>query len=238
MSDIPLSVVGFLIIWGLLFFSPVWIFIFRRASKALHDSGIYIKPLGEYGQMATLVAITLILGIASIDVISNFLPALTEGDLVWDSYDVTLYDNGTMSERIVTDVSTSGEYQMLYRYWDDSLYYKGQATSGTYPCIEFASSSVPPDTTGYMVDANHVVFTVGGLQYADYIGSKAYSNELGAYNPSYYDEGMYPMEFDYVLHPPVQYDDRNAHLNLKFFREHPAIRHMNITIYSSHSAKP
>ena len=38
------------------------------------------------------------------------------------------------------------------------------------------------------------------------------------------------MEFSYVLHPPVQYDDQYAHINIKFMQDHPAIKNVHIVI--------
>ena len=67
------------------------------------------------------------------------------------------------------------------------------------------------------------------------LAARAWADETRQRRPAAANNaGTYPMEFTYVLHPPVQYDGNYAHLNLKFFREHPTIRHVNITIYSKY----
>ena len=46
------------------------------------------------------------------------------------------------------------------------------------------------------------------------IGSLADTDEIGIFNPDYYAAGTYTVGYTYVVHPPVEYDTANDHLNL------------------------
>jgi len=48
------------------------------------------------------------------------------------------------------------------------------------------------------------------------IGNLAENNEVGIFKPDYYNAGSYTVAYTYILHPPVEYDTTNSHLNLKF----------------------
>ena len=140
-----------------------------------------------------------------------------------------MYDNGTLVEQITSDVTSNGEYHMLYRYWTDPLYISPSNT-GT-PHIDFISLSAPAGTVGYAVGSDRSIYaTSDNAADRSYILGQANDNELGAYDPSGFDAGIYPMEFSYVLHPPVQYDDQYAHINIKFMQDHPAIKNVHIVI--------
>ena len=52
-------------------------------------------------------------------------------------------------------------------------------------------------------------------QSRDRIESLAEYNEVGIYNPAYYDAGEYTSEYTYVVNPPLEYDATTTHLNLK-----------------------
>ncbi|GAH61967.1 unnamed protein product, partial [marine sediment metagenome] len=60
------------------------------------------------------------------------------------------------------------------------------------------------------------------------IGDLAYRNEAGSYNPNYYSPGTYTTRYTFKLHPPLEYDDEDAHLNLKLAREHMAYKKVTL----------
>ncbi len=94
--------------------------------------------MSEKKQLAKVVIASLIIGIIGLFLIA-IIPPLFEGNLVVDTYDAVLYDNGTLTERYTYDVKTSGEYRMLYRSWDAPL------TFGAYsgPNVQFVSVNPP-----------------------------------------------------------------------------------------------
>ena len=76
--------------------------------------------MGETRQLATLVIASLVIGIIGLFLVVA-VPPFFEGNLVVDTYDATLYENGTLHEQYTYDVRTSGEYRMLYRSWEAPL---------------------------------------------------------------------------------------------------------------------
>ena len=108
-----LIILSFVLVFLLAFI----VFIYRAVK-----GGHYRKPWSEPWQIATIFVITLVLALGSIYVLDNYLSGISGGTLTWDSYDATLYDNGTFTEQITSDVTSNGEYHMLFRYWADPLY--------------------------------------------------------------------------------------------------------------------
>ncbi|MDD5024428.1 MAG: DUF2207 domain-containing protein, partial [Methanoregula sp.] len=185
--------------------------------------------MGETRQLAGLVIASLVIGLIGLFLVTA-VPPLLEGNLVVDSYTATLSGNGTLHESYTYDVRTSGEYRMLYRSWEAPLVFD----TGTRSCIQFLSVDPPPGTTGYAKDNSHTTVISGapeGTSYKSQIAALAEANEVGIYNPSYFSAGKYTVGYTYIVHPPVEYDGVNDHLNLKLAgQSHPAYRHVTITI--------
>ena len=48
------------------------------------------------------------------------------------------------------------------------------------------------------------------------------ANEVGIYNPNYFQAVHYSVGYTFIIHPPIEYDSSNAHLNLKLAgQNHP-----------------
>jgi uncharacterized membrane protein len=63
------------------------------------------------------------------------------------------------------------------------------------------------------------------------IAGLAEYNEVGIFNPAYYDSGLYTAEYTYVINPPLEYDSTTTHLNLKLAGEsHIPYRQVKVTI--------
>jgi uncharacterized membrane protein len=182
-------------------------------------------PVSEKKQVAGLFIICIL--VAAVAILAALaIPALFEGDLVIDSYEATFGTDGSLTETYVYDVRTTGEYRMLYRYWEDSLSLKEQQ----YPNIQFVSMDIPPGVTGYVKEFNGVV-TLENSDSTDekmIIVSLAERNEVGIYNPDYFISGQYTVLYSYLLHPPVEYDDSVAHLNIRLVDEHIPYRDLTI----------
>jgi uncharacterized membrane protein len=185
--------------------------------------------VSETKQLAVLVTASLIIGIIGIALVST-VPALFEGNLVVDSYDAVLYENGTLTETYTYDVRTSGEYRMLFRFWEAPLTF----STGSGPSVQFISATPPSGTVGYAKDEAGNVRVIGNgedgpLQAT--IRNLAETNEVGIYNPDYFNQGTYTVTYSYILHPPIEYDSTTSHLNLKFAGAgHIPYRNVRITV--------
>lgn len=182
----------------------------------------------ERQQILALVAITLLVGVLAVAG-ATALPGLFSGNLDVEYYDAVFYENGTLVERYTYDVRSAGEYRMLFRYWDAPL------TFGAIdrPHIEFLGMTAPPGTVGYVKDSEGEVRTAAGTATSTdlaAIRSLAFDNEVGLYNPGYFAPGTYTVEYRYRVRPPIEYDDRWAHLNLKLVDEHVPYRSLRITL--------
>jgi len=188
--------------------------------------------MGETRELLILVVLAFILGAAAI-LISIGIPALIEGDLVITRYQATLQDDGTFTEVYTYDVKSGGQYRMLYRYWDDPLSSQPQNS----PYIEFVGMEVPPGNVGYMKDAVGAVFLAGGNnpEYSAFIRSMAEPSEVGIYAPEYFPAGTYTVSYRYMLHPPIEYDQRDAHLNLRLVNSHVPYRDLEIVLPSRYA---
>ena len=182
----------------------------------------------ERQQILALVAITLLVGVLAVAG-ATALPGLLGGNLDVEYYDAVFYENGTLVERYTYDVRSAGEYRMLFRYWDAPL------TFGAIdrPHIEFLGMTAPPGTIGYVKDSEGEVRTAAGTATSTdlaAIRSLAFDNEVGLYNPGYFAPGTYTVEYRYRVRPPIEYDDRWAHLNLKLVDKHVPYRSLRITL--------
>ncbi len=170
--------------------------------------------MGETKQLAALVIATLAIGIVGLFLVA-LTPPLFEGDLVVSSYQATLYQNGTLHEQYTYNVAYSGEYRMLYRSWEAPL----EFTSVNSSSIQLVSIDAPAGTVGYAKDDSGNVFVTGTTPTASLksqVASLANTDETGIFDPSYFAAGTYTVGYTYVVHPPVEYDGTNDHLNLKF----------------------
>lgn len=186
--------------------------------------------MSEERQITGLVAGCLILGIIGI-VAVTIIPPLFEGDLVVDRYTAVLEGNGTLFENYVYDVKNSGEYHMLYRSWEEPV----TLTDASVASIRSISLQVPDGTVGYVKDNNGDVTTTaaGDSTTTSAIDSLAYDNEVGIYKASSFSAGTYTVEYIYLLHPPVEYDDHYTHLNLQLAgSSHIAYRNVRISVPS------
>ena len=180
----------------------------------------------EKKQLAILVIVTLAIAIVAV-LFTSMLGFLMEGDLVIDHYEAAFQADGTLTETYTYEVKSSGQYRMLYRYWEDDL----SRSPLQSPYIEFEGMSHPPGVVGYSKDYRGDVILEEGSnpEYIDSIKRMAEKNEVGIYNPSYFAAGTYTVTYRYDLHPPIEYDEEFAHLNIRLVDEHIPYRHLSIT---------
>jgi uncharacterized membrane protein len=181
----------------------------------------------EKRQIAVLIAVAFGIGIAAC-ILALAIPGMFEGDLVIAEYKAELGENGSFTERYVYEVKTGGQYRMLFRYWMDPLSIDPLGS----PYIGFEDMDLSPGTIGYIKEYDSTVTLVGSNNPADasFVRQMAENSEVGIYNPSYFPAGRYEVTYRYVLHPPLEYDDRNAHLNLRLVDRHIPYRNLAILV--------
>ena len=147
------------------------------------------------------------------------------GDLVVDNYTVELSPDGTLIETYEYNVGTSGVYTMLYRYWDAPVTYQSsleiphfKVTNITSPCISYVKN--------YHGKVKLIDSSVNDYE----IYSKSFNNEIGCYNPHYFNKGMYELKIEYKISPPVQYDGKYYHMNIKLADDHIPYKNVRIII--------
>ena len=145
------------------------------------------------------------------------------------SYQATLYQNGTLHEQYTYNVANSGEYRMLYRSWEAPL----EFTSVNSSSIQLVSIDAPAGTSGMQRTIREMyssrVRVIRSLK--SQVGSLANTDEIGIFDPSYFAAGTYTVGYTYVVHPPVEYDALNDHLNLMLAGEsHIPYHSVEITV--------
>ena len=190
--------------------------------------------MGETRDLLILIVLACILGGAAV-LLSLGIPLLIEGDLVITHYQATLQEDGTFTELYTYGVKTGGEYRMLYRFWQDPL----SVQPLTSPYIQFVDAIAPPGTVAYLKDNSGAVTLPGGGDpgYAGFIQAKAERNEVGIYNPGYFPAGTYTISYTYILHPPIEYDSSDAHLNLRLVDQHVPYRSLEIRLPARYATR-
>jgi len=185
--------------------------------------------MSETRQIATLMAITLVIGVVAL-ALALLLPGALEGNLVIDRYDAAISADGTLTEHYTYVVKTPGTYRMLFRTWEVPV----SGASFSQPSVEVIGMQVPPGTIGYYRDSLGQI-TIYGMttdEVRSTIRSLVQNNEIGFYNPNYFPAGTYEAVYSFRLHPPIEYDSRWSHVNLRLADEHVPYRSVRITIPS------
>ncbi|RLF42774.1 MAG: hypothetical protein DRN29_11000, partial [Thermoplasmata archaeon] len=146
------------------------------------------------------------------------------GSLYVERYEAYFFPDGNLTEKY--EYVVSGDYRYLYRTWNAPLFYNEDFDEPFIKILKVEGPCIP-----YVKDY------YGNVHTSDYqyiIGKEAYMNEAGCFCPEGYEKGRYTIEFDYVLYPPVEYDDEFYHMNLKLADKH--IPYRNVAIYIDNSS--
>lgn len=176
--------------------------------------------MGEIKQLLVVLTLTVIIGILGLS-LSRYIPILLEGDVVVLEYRAEFYLNGTLVEEYVYEVRKPGKFKMLYRIWDAPL----STSRLEMPCVTVLKVEVPKGTVGYIKDHAGRVYS---KSHTRVISSLAECNEVGCYKPGGFDAGRYKVRYVFRLYPPVEYDGKLCHLNLKLADEH--IPYLSVSI--------
>ena len=175
---------------------------------------------------------TLLLAVFMISVFTVTHSFAEDDDVYIDEYRATIYPNGTLVEEYTYEIMVK-EYRMLYRVWTAPL----SMDSLNQPYIEFLEIEAPPGAIGYYKDYTGQV-SVNEPHKDDWtlintIDSLAYSNEVGIFKADYFDPGRYTVKYTFDIHPPLEYDDEDGHLNLMLADKH--IPYKSVTIVFENS---
>ncbi|MBC8497367.1 DUF2207 domain-containing protein, partial [Candidatus Bathyarchaeota archaeon] len=175
----------------------------------------------ERRQILTLVVVTLLIGILTNVLVRSISGFASDGDIAVEEYEATFYTDGSLVEEFTYTIRKQS-YRMLYRYWDAPL----SIDSLGQPYVELVKLEAAATGFGYFKDSLGTIYVdetyPGSSIYKQEIGNLAYRNEAGSYNPDYYRPGTYTTRYTFKLHPPLEYDDEDAHFNLMLAREHMA----------------
>jgi hypothetical protein len=142
--------------------------------------------LSERRQILLLVAITLVLAVATTQVSNLF--GTSEGDAVVTNYTAVFHADGRLEETFTYKLNVDGK-RFLYRYWQAPLSNKEL----NYAQVELLNMDVPSGTFWYLMDNTGTVYAANNIDSKSLstISIMAYRNEAGAFNPNTYAPGLY-----------------------------------------------
>jgi uncharacterized membrane protein len=181
--------------------------------------------LSEKRQIFLLVAITLVIAVAGIQV-ENLIGAI-EGDAVVTQYTAVFHADGLLEETFIYKLNV-GSKRFLPRY--------GEAPLSTddlgYAQIQLLDIDVPDNTYWYFVDNNGRVHTPNGIDSGSLstISIYAYWNEAGSYNPNFYSPGEYTVKYWCKVIPLLEHDNEYVRLNLKLAGDHIPYKNVRVEI--------
>ncbi|SNZ08944.1 Uncharacterized membrane protein [Persephonella hydrogeniphila] len=130
-----------------------------------------------------------------------------------------------LKERYIYSVKSSDRYKMLYRFWEAPLVFEAKLDK---PYIQL--QNVKSLYSWYVKDYYGKVH--GDLDKISEIlvREKAFKNEVGIVQPSYFTKGFYRLNTRYLLYPPVETDGNFMHINLKLAQKHIPYTEVQIII--------
>ena len=183
--------------------------------------------MSETRQIRALVSVTLVAGVLGLAAVWYAPSLLRDDDAYVASYSATFYPDGTLVEDF-TYVLNVGGLRMLYRSWDAPVSFDPLGRAYVEP-VEVVG---PLGTVPYFMEHDRELTLDTPFDYLWDVYSEirdlAYPNEVGCYNRERFEPGSYDARYVFRLHPPVEWDDEDAHLNLKFADEH--LRYDEVTI--------
>jgi len=179
--------------------------------------------------LAKLGVLALIVTLIAVGCYFIYSQVTFEGNLVIDSYKAKLTTDGTLVETFQYNVKAGHQYHMLYRYWDSTVTYDTSFSNIPYIRVIDVSCSFVPYIKDYK--GTVTLFKTDNVDnQKNYIEYKAYNNEVGCYNPNYFEKGIYSIQITYNIVPPVEYDNEWYHLNLKLADDHNTYKKVEIEI--------
>ena len=151
------------------------------------------------------------------------------GDVYVDNYRADIYLNGTLAERFVYRIESSGKYRMLYREWKMPL----SAQNLSIPYVEPLKITPAAGVIPYFRDnnGNARILSANDSGYESEVRSLAELNEIGGYYPQRFSSGRFQMDYLFRIHPYLECDQEFCHWNLMLADEHLPYRQVTIYIH-------
>ncbi|EDP75508.1 DUF2207 domain-containing protein [Hydrogenivirga sp. 128-5-R1-1] len=140
--------------------------------------------------------------------------------------EIKLSERLRLKEVYVFRVKDESRFRMLYRVWRAPLLVEGEIDK---PHVRVLS--LQGDGITYVKDFKGRVH-MGEYDYelAEFVLSKAFNNEVGILNTKTFPPGSYTALFEYEVLPPIEFDERNKHINLKLADRHIYYERVEIRI--------
>ncbi len=202
----------------------------------------------EEDQIKAIMVAVFLLGLAGL-IYAGCIPGLGGAGLslsarsepIWAvDYNATFYLNGTLDESLI--YNSQGISRRLFRAWQYPL---SEQSLGR-PYVQILNRSHLPGAVAYERDwkgqikimkengsLTSVPAMPAHLDYAGNVASLAEENEAGCYKPGYFSSGQQEIGYIFRIHPPVEYDDFNSHLNIKLADEHLPYDQVEIRIHDA-----
>lgn len=153
-------------------------------------------------------------------------------DLSIDEYEATFTMDGTLIEKYSYNIPKPFIYRMLYRNWGAPV----SVENLDQPNIEYISIEKPSASIGYIKDyKGNVVLEDSDIDSVkEFININAKNNEIGVYKPDFFSQGIHSIEYKYKLHPPVEYDENLAHINIRLKGSEMQYKKVKISLQSKY----
>ena len=193
--------------------------------------------MGEERVLAVYIAILVAISLLAV----VFVPRLlTRTGPVYADYSATLYSNLTLVEEYTYHVGEKGK-TMLYRYWKAPLQVGYVSPPMSKPHIVLVGIECPAGSIPYAKDYRGQAYVPASGSPRDWskeilalalnmVVEKAYDNEAGCYFPQGIPLGSHRVKFIFQLYPPVEVDEKYAHVNIKLADDHIPYRSMEVRL--------
>jgi hypothetical protein len=160
-----------------------------------------------------LIAVIIFFNFTSFQTGTSLSSLSSPQPLVTEDYIANFLWDGTLTEIINYRVASSDKFTMLYRDFNVPLVTKPISN----PYIEFIRIDPPDRTIPYLKDDQGTASLLNGFVNTGALSDiqkKAERNEIGIYKEGGFLPGTYPVKYQYRFHPPIEYDQTTAHLNI------------------------
>jgi uncharacterized membrane protein len=142
--------------------------------------------------------------------------------------EISLGENITLKEKYTYYVKNSDRYRMLFRFWEVPLTAEKKLRK---PHIFLQNIDSP--YRWYVKDYYGNVYGDLDKNAENFVRQKAFKNEVGIVQPSYFTKGFYNLSTRYILYPPIETDGNFMHINLKLAQKHIPYTKIKITVKDS-----
>ncbi|XRO74734.1 DUF2207 family protein [Methanocaldococcus sp. 28A] len=194
----------------------------------------------EEKKIIIFCSVVFIVGVLGVFFVNSNIMELS--NIYVKNYEANLYigKNLTLEEKYTYVILVDGRYRMLYRDWKVPLTYNESLEIPYIRVLNLSASS--KNMVGYVVDYKGDIFVFGNVD--RWIISNLYNlvyeyyirNEVGFYNPHYYNAGIYTTNYKFYIYPPIETDNKVYHINLLLADEHLPYKTVKINIIDKNNS--